>query len=283
MSAFDSARSIASHRSDCEFESASTERAYGQLACFQDPPARGAWNMALDEALLEIAAAGALPVLRFYQWEQPTLSLGYFQRYEERCGHAASASCAVVRRATGGGAILHDRELTYSCVLPAGHSLARRSIDLYYAIHNSILAVLADLGIAASLVECPEKLISAVGCQARRPGVEPFLCFERRTAGDVLLAGWKIAGSAQRRQRGAVLQHGSILFERSPCAPELPGICDLANVRLEPKEFSDRLCNAVAKSLGSDLVVLPATSNLADRAAAFEAAKFATEHWLRLR
>jgi lipoate-protein ligase A len=277
MSVFDSGRPNVTD------DAASTAQTRAQLAWFHNPPARGSWNMAIDEALLQTAEAGGAPVIRFYQWEAPTLSLGYFQRYEERNSHPASTSCAVVRRATGGGAILHDRELTYSCVLPAGHPLAKRSIELYYAIHQSIVAALADLGIAASLVECAARSTSAAGCGARPQGMEPFLCFERRTAGDVLLAGWKIAGSAQRRQRGAVLQHGSILFGRSPFAPELPGICDLTNVRCEPYEFRDRLCRAIAKNLASDLAALTTDSNLTDRAAALEASKFATEHWLRLR
>ena len=72
--------------------------------------------MAVDEALLIDAAENGVATLRFYQWSEPTLSLGYFQRYDDRDQHAASRECAVVRRQTGGGAILHDRELTYSLV-----------------------------------------------------------------------------------------------------------------------------------------------------------------------
>ena len=85
---------------------------------FIDPPAPGSWNMALDETLLESAADGGESSLRFYGWSQPTLSLGYFQPYDDRCQHAASRNCPAVRRASGGGAILHDREITYSFALP---------------------------------------------------------------------------------------------------------------------------------------------------------------------
>src|SRR5882724_9809402 len=83
-----------------------------------DPPAHGAWNMAVDEALLESAAVDGIATLRLYQWSEPTLSLGYFQPAADRQTHPASRECPLVRRASGGGAILHDRELTYSLAIP---------------------------------------------------------------------------------------------------------------------------------------------------------------------
>src|ERR1700690_2091076 len=88
-----------------------------------DPPGEGAWNMALDEALLEAAQNEGIATLRFYSWREATLSLGYFQGAADRRLHQASADCASVRRASGGGAILHDCELTYSIALPCGHLL----------------------------------------------------------------------------------------------------------------------------------------------------------------
>ena len=89
-----------------------------------DAPADGAWNMAADEALLHTVSNTETPVLRFYQWQSPTLSLGYFQSYADRNQHAASLEADVVRRLSGGGAILHDQELTYSLVLPGSNPLA---------------------------------------------------------------------------------------------------------------------------------------------------------------
>ena len=88
-------------------------------------------------------ARRAVATLRFYEWNEPTLSLGYFQRYEDRDQHAASLECAVVRRQSGGGAILHDRELTYSLTLPASHPLAQNSPQLYSAVHEAILGRLS--------------------------------------------------------------------------------------------------------------------------------------------
>src|SRR5262245_32066382 len=84
-----------------------------------DPPQKGAWNMAVDQALLESAAASGGVALRFYQWSEPTLSLGYFQPIAARSEHPPSLHSPVVRRASGGGAILHDRELTYSIAAPS--------------------------------------------------------------------------------------------------------------------------------------------------------------------
>src|SRR5689334_21696416 len=89
-----------------------------------DPPRQGSMNMAIDDALLESAAEAGVATLRLYQWSEPTLSLGYFQAAAERKTHQPSLTCALVRRASGGGAILHDRELTYSLALPEKSSVA---------------------------------------------------------------------------------------------------------------------------------------------------------------
>lgn len=183
-----------------------------------DPPAAGTWNMGIDEMLMERAAERGVATLRFYQWSPATLSLGYFQNAAEREGHVASRACALVRRSSGGGAILHDRELTYSISLPTEHPLAADAETLYRRVHGLLLEALAEFGVAAELNELALHGI----------GGEPFLCFERRAVGDVVLNGFKICGSAQRRRRGAILQHGSILLGRSPEAPELPGIAELA-------------------------------------------------------
>src|SRR5947207_13454995 len=103
--------------------------------------------MALDEALME-AASGGLCTLRFYRWSAPTLSLGYFQRISDRTTHAASQTCPLVRRQTGGGAILHDREWTYSLTAPAGSPLAVDALALYRAVHGALIEALANQGLA---------------------------------------------------------------------------------------------------------------------------------------
>jgi lipoate-protein ligase A len=199
-----------------------------------DPPASGPWNMAVDETLLEAAADGAA-ALRFYQWSPATLSLGYFQAAADRERHAASRDSPLVRRASGGGAILHDRELTYSVALPQTAS-ALSATALYDAFHESLVATLSEFAVPAALYR-PE----APSCdsEVRRNDAVPFLCFQRRSCGDVMCGPWKIAGSAQRRRRGAVLQHGSILLSCSPLAPELPGIGELTGKDFSPAELID--------------------------------------------
>jgi lipoate-protein ligase A len=209
--------------------------------------------MAVDEALLDSVAEDRTPALRIYQWERPTLSLGYFQAYAQRQSHPASLGADVVRRLSGGGAILHDREITYSLVLPGEHPLAANTQLLYRTVHQSIVNWLT------SFVTGPSgswRLVLHEETAGRRSQREqPFLCFQRRCAGDVLLVGgeceqdYKIVGSAQRRRRGSVLQHGSILWETSPAAPELRGFTQLtglksrleAAVKLLPATFLEML------------------------------------------
>ncbi len=206
-----------------------------------DEPADGAWNMALDEALLESAGrAGQGGCLRFYFWSEPTLSLGYFQRSADRQTHAASRHCPLVRRSTGGGAIVHDLELTYSFTTGVPAHVRGGLADYYDAFHGTLVEELAQRGIVAGL--CPSP--------ARKPPEEPFLCFLRRAQGDVLMGDHKIAGSAQRRRHGALLQHGSVLLRRSAAAPELAGIGELASVLLDPKELAERWAQRVAGKLG---------------------------------
>ena len=159
--------------------------------------------MAVDELLLQQAEAAAGPCLRLYDWDRPTLSLGYFQSLDEIPVEARDRH-AVVRRTTGGGAILHDREVTYSV------AASRAKIDgteLYDRVNQALLRALGDLG-AAVEVRGPQR--------EERAQRGSFFCFARAGATDIIAPSCgqaKLAGSAQRRWRGAVLQHGSVLLE----------------------------------------------------------------------
>ena len=171
-------------------------------------PLDGATNMALDEAILlarirEIAP----PTLRFFSWEPPTVSLGYGQRLEainvEACGRLG---VGLVRRPTGGSAIYHDtleREVTYSVVARAGDFDGSGDLlETYRWIGAGLTAGLRLLGVPAEMV--PVK--------PSDPSAMPAFCFARTGSYEIELAGQKLVGSAQRRQGGAFLQHGSVLL-----------------------------------------------------------------------
>ena len=212
----------------------------GRCRLIRHCPASGAWNMAVDEMLLE-RAQEEVACLRFYGWSEPTLSLGYFQSYDDRNEHPPSLSCAVVRRLTGGGAILHDAESTYSIVLPGAHPLATRRDELYQAVHGCLIEALGRLGITARLCEASDRSETARA---------PFLCFQRRSPGDVLIGRTKVCGSAQRRRNGAVLQHGSLLWRASSAAPELPGVTDLVSHPIELEAATELWLSGLSRRLG---------------------------------
>ena len=181
----------------------------------ENEPQSGAWNMALDEALLEAAVRRGESILRVYRWSEPTLSLGYFQKSIPTDLPQALHALPRVRRLSGGGAILHHFEWTYSCAIPRVHPLAKRTEQLYEVAHDALIRSLSEFGVRARL---------------RGDATEnaAFLCFLRGDPRDVVVSHHKVAGSAQRRRRGAVLQHGSVLLRHSPLATTVPGIVDLS-------------------------------------------------------
>jgi len=193
-----------------------------------DPPLDGPTNMARDEAILTCVGEGiSPPTLRFYRWGSPTISLGYFQPiadYETLAEPAGSLS--VVRRFTGGGAILHDRELTYSLTVPAAHSLIKSGgpNGLYAHVHAAFAALLARHGVP--VVNGPA---GKGGCSHDGP----FFCFERHSCFDLLANGCKIMGSAQRRTTDAVLQHGSLVLERRFDQQQCAAVGDFAGLDID--------------------------------------------------
>jgi lipoate-protein ligase A len=212
-------------------------------------PQSGAWNMAVDEVLLEAAVNDDLCSLRWYRWNQPTISLGHFQNVAAVAGIAELAGLPVVRRLSGGGAIVHDRELTYSCALPASHPYALQPRDLYTRIHQRVIEVLAEFGICATLRGMQDNVRSG-----------EFLCFGRGDAFDVVIGDEKILGSAQRRRKGAVLQHGSLVLRRSSAAPQFRGLLDLAPAVVDVDRLSQRLADEVVRLLSSHTICSPLNS-----------------------
>ena len=194
--------------------------------------ADGPRNMAADEVLLESAATG-IASLRFYAWDQATASLGYFQAEKVLRDDARLAGLPFVRRPSGGATLVHHREVTYALAVPAGAPWQTRASWLE-RMHAVIVAALGELGVAARLCE-----------QESEAHAGGLLCFHRFTPADIVIGDSKIVGSAQRRQRGALMQHGGILLEQSPHTPSLPGIRELVNVDIS----APKLCSVIAKSL----------------------------------
>jgi lipoate-protein ligase A len=228
-------------------------------------------NMAIDQMLLESVDSTGVPILRFYQWDQPTLSLGYFQRLADRARHPQSQRAVCVRRATGGGAILHDREITYSIVMPIRSSDTASRQRLYQWVHQSVLDVLATFGVRAGT-------FAQLGGRLGRE--DAFLCFQRRTEQDLIVSGYKILGSAQRRSRAAVLQHGSVLMQASALAPQLPGIADLTGRNLDPNDFVCRLTRQLGRTLGVRWVGDELSVRQRSRSRQIEVDRFATPQWI---
>lgn len=155
-----------------------------------------AQNMAMDEAVLEhIATGSSLPTLRFYGWSPPAISIGYFQSLEEEVDTAACAlhGVQVVRRMTGGGAVLHEHEITYSIHIPESAGLVPAGIlESYSKICDGILKGLSLFGVSPKFVPLNDIVLAT---------------------GDAAVPYKKISGNAQTRKRGIILQHGTILLK----------------------------------------------------------------------
>lgn len=215
------------------------------LSCLLLPHASadGPTNMARDEVLLEhVTSDPSSAAFRTYAWSSPTLSLGYFQAIAEAEQDPRWRQVPLVRRPTGGGAIWHDREITYALAIPAFHPLSRNSSELYQAVHAAIANLFIDFGLhvhrRGDYLATPP------------PASRPFLCFTDRDSEDIVHNAVKLVGSAQRRRAGAILQHGSILLSRSLMTPELPGAADFAPSLGDPQRWSSLLRTHIPDALG---------------------------------
>lgn len=285
--------------------------------------------MAVDQALLDLVTH---PVLRLYRWESPTLTLGYFQATKDREQHWESRDCPLLRRSTGGGAIMHDIELTYSLILPTA-LVPTKTSELYDRVHQTVANILAEVGLTALLhpnrpiaqepvpsernqIEPPKlgcnqapqdsnstsvsNVESTFRSSRRSIRQEPFLCFQRRAAGDLILwptaptagdgavdtvFGHKILGSAQRKRDGAVLQHGSILFQRSSKAPQLFGINDYLAVaqQYELVDFGQKLADRLLAQFGWSGASSHLTEQETDQARAYQESRFSHPTWNTMR
>ena len=236
----------------------------------------GPAQMAIDEALLvAVDADPTSAVFRTYEWAEPTLSLGYFQPLALARADPRFDGPPIVRRPTGGGAIWHDRDLTYALVLPRSHPLAARASGLYLAVHDAIASTLAVAGVQAE----PRGPVA----EADRERGRPLLCFLDRDPADLLVKGSKVVGSAQRRRPSAVLQHGSILLAGSPATPDLPGLLELAGSAHDARDWSARLAAGLPHRLGLEAIASDLTTDERGRADRLETEVYRASSWTRRR
>jgi lipoyl(octanoyl) transferase len=227
--------------------------------------ADGPANMATDEMLLQAAISG-VATLRFYGWTVPTLSLGYFQSEKLRHGQAHLAELPFVRRPSGGAMLVHHHELTYALGLPPGNWEPGRNWPL--RMHQIIVAALAELRIGASVYD-GENL----------PRTQEPLCFRHITPGDVWIGRTKVAGSAQRKCRGAMLQHGGILLAQSPFAPTLKGIQELTGCNANVLEIADAVRRSFKRATLAQLVEGKLSDSECARREELRAGKYASANW----
>ena len=192
-----------------------------------DRPRNGAENMAVDEAILEsVVNKSSAPVIRLYSWSSPCVTIGYFQRMYEAIDvdEVDVNSLDLVRRPTGGRAILHSDELTYSLTAPLSEFDDCKSVlETYLKINCGLAMGFRDYGINVELapsddqdVRTPEAFLSSLKyvsqSQVFRPHVKSAACFDTSAPYELVFHGRKVAGSAQTRRHDVLLQQGSIPF-----------------------------------------------------------------------
>ncbi|MEZ6003282.1 MAG: hypothetical protein R3F33_03745 [Planctomycetota bacterium] len=193
-------------------------------------------NLGLDEALLNI---GGAPTLRLYTWQPDTLSLGYFQRFADV--HGTDTAGHVVRRITGGGAIHHAGELTFSLTTGLDDALYRGKVaDSYARVHRAVIAALAAAGIQGEL-----RGDSTLASDRTGTG----MCFHHSTDLDIVWGGRKGVGSAQRRSGGRVLHHGSIKLGTTALEGDI-ATTGASGGPEQPEDFIPLLLAAFAEHLG---------------------------------
>ncbi len=245
---------------------------FGALEVYRDDAARSAaMNMAIDEALLEMAN---IPSIRFYRWHSPALSFGYFGRFTDVVDYAAQR--ALVRRWTGGGIVLHGDDLTYSVIIPARDSLfAHSSMSIYENVHHALCEALSVIGKRAELLAvaavCDRRTIQdrsvdsweITGREINATVTDRRYndCFANPVRADVLVDGRKVAGAAQRRTRVGLLHQGSI----------------------QQVDLGADFARRFAKELSENCSQRRIDSELSDRAKKIAKKKYATQGWLRRR
>ena len=258
-----------------------------RLVC--SPPLPGSWNMAVDEAMLLAHSAGlTIPTLRLYRWSPPAVSIGLLQPIESISEEACrQLGFNIVRRPSGGGAVLHQHEITYAVVVdgrvcPEGSSV----MATYRWLAKGLTAGLRKLGIEASLSNsndrnCPSQHLIA------------SFCFARTSAADLTVEGLKLGGSAQARRRHFLLQHGSIpLRLGTETIEQIFGLSGRKNFtcleevlerEVSPCEFVEALVAGFSEALGVSFIVSGLTPIELRLAEILFQHKYNTEEWTKER
>ena len=239
--------------------------------CNDFTPRSAAMNMAIDEALLEMANN---PAIRFYRWHSPALSFGYFGRFADVVDYAAQRD--LVRRWTGGGIVLHGDDLTYSIIVPRDDPVfAGSSMSIYENVHRALCEALSVTGKHADLLAvaavCDRRTIQdrsvrsweITGREINATVTDRRYndCFANPVRADVLVNGRKVAGAAQRRTRAGLLHQGSI----------------------QQVDLVEDFARHFAKELSEDCSEKKIDNELSDRAKEIAEKKYATQAWLRRR
>jgi lipoate-protein ligase A len=204
-----------------------------------------AMNMAIDEALLERVT---VPTLRFYRWQSPALSFGYFGRFADVADYQGERD--LTRRWTGGGIVFHGKDLTYSILIPASDTVfAESPTSIYQKIHRVLCDVFVEAGHGARL---------ATETGVNDPG---YNCFANPVRADVMMDGRKVAGAAQRRTHRGLLQQGSI----------------------QGVGVGNRLAERFAQALSANCHAHEIGDHVLERACELAQQKYGTEIWLRKR
>jgi len=249
-----------------------------------------AFNMALDEAIsVALKNNASPPTLRLYGWDMPSVSIGYFQKISDiNTGYCLSNNIPVVRRLTGGRAILHGKEITYSLSAKTSGHFAGGLLESYKKIGTALSLALSQTGLST------EMKISKMPAESKSPGIglKSPLCFQSASYGEITLRNKKIIGSAQKRWPGSFLQQGSIplatdrdtlmhVFRlRSLCGP---GVLPAGLEEVVPGTNAERLKESIRRSFEETfevhLIPSSATKEEVSLAMQLEAQKYLSHEW----
>ncbi len=213
----------------------------GPLRILSLSDGRGSLHMATDVALLHLAP---VTTLRFYVWNPPAVSLGWFQQEDTNLAQYRALGYDIVRRPTGGGAVAHHHELTYAFITSTSHPMFEGldTTESYDVIHRPIIEALESLGIH---VMSPHDAPPPTGGPSG-----PLLCFDRTASVDLLINGRKVVGSAQRRITDRLLQHGSIILKTNAIQSDSGSLTSALGASPSVPLLVELMTDAFARSFG---------------------------------